>query len=102
MAGVESADLVGEAGLRRFVSPGAPDNFDWLASTVRTSPTGHGIEAAIGLDVLLGGLPPEGARLAVFARLLNADGQFLSNDTLPLDNPAAPDEVGQVFVFDLR
>jgi len=100
MAGVDAGSLVGEAGLRRFVSPGTPDNFDWLASTVVTSPTG--VEAAIGLDVLLGGLPVEGVRLAVFARLLNADGQFLSNDTLPLDNPAAPDEVGNVFVFDLR
>jgi hypothetical protein len=102
MVGVDASNLAGEAGLRRFVSPGAPDNFDWLASTVTTSPTEHGIEAAIGLDVLLGGLPAEGARLAVFARLLNADGQFLSNDTLPLDNPAAPEEVGNVFVFDLR
>jgi hypothetical protein len=100
MAEVESGNLVGDAGLRRFVSPGAPDNFDWLASTVRTNSTG--VEVAIGLDVLLGGLPPEGARLAIFARLVNADGQFLSNDTLPLDNPAAPEEVGGVFVFDLR
>ncbi|MFC1654821.1 IPT/TIG domain-containing protein, partial [Myxococcota bacterium] len=102
MAGVEAADLVAEAGLRLLVSPAAPDDFGWLASTVKTSPTEHGVEAAITLETLLGGLPVEGARLAVFARLLNGDGQFLSNDTLPMDNPASPEEVGSVFVFDLR
>jgi len=102
MVGVEAGNLVPEAGLRLLVSPAAPDDFGWLASTVKTSPTEHGVEAAVPLDVLLGGLPPEGARLAVFARLLNSDGQFLSNDTLPMDNPVSPEEVGSVFVFDVR
>lgn len=102
MAGVEAVELVAEAGLRLFVSPAAPDDFHWLLSTVKTSPTEHGVEAAVPLDTLLGGLPQEGARLAVFARLLNSDGQFLSNDTLPMDNPASPEEVGNVFVFDVR
>jgi hypothetical protein len=102
MAGAESAELLPDAGLRLLVSPATPDDFHWLASTVITSPTEHGVEAAVPLDALLGGLPPEGARLAVFARLLNADGQFLSNDTLPLDNPASPEEVGSVFVFEVR
>lgn len=102
MAGVEPADLLPDAGLRGIAPPAAPDDFHWLTSVVKTSSTGHSLEAAVPLDVLLGGLPPEGARLAVFARLLSADGQFLSNDTLPLDNPAFPEEVGSVFVFDLR
>jgi hypothetical protein len=102
MAEVEASEMAADAGLRLLVSPAAPDDFHWLASTVKTSLAEHGVEVAVPLDSLLGGLPQEGARLAVFARLLNGDGQFLSNDTLPMDNPASPQEVGAVFVFDVR
>ncbi|MBW1810551.1 MAG: IPT/TIG domain-containing protein [Deltaproteobacteria bacterium] len=89
------------AGLRGLANPA---DFEWIEGTVvRTSSENNAIEMAIPLASILGQeLPPNGAHLAVFARLANHHGEYLSDDTLPLDNPAFPEVVGQVFVFDIR
>lgn len=104
MAAIERADDGPErwnlAGLRGL-QPG--DDFPWLASTVRTSVTNQVVEMALPWQVMLGGaLPPSGLRAALFVRLLNSDGQYLANDTLPADDPLNPQEVNQVVVFDVR
>ncbi|MBN2495509.1 MAG: IPT/TIG domain-containing protein [Deltaproteobacteria bacterium] len=100
MAGVD-AGLDVDAGLRGLLPV---DDFPWLVSTVQTS-TGEQsfAEAAVPWTSLFaGGLPAEGTRMAVFARLLNFDGQYLSNQTLPADNPSSPEQIGAVFVFDVK
>ena len=80
------------------------DDFPWLSgATVRTGPVNQVVEMALPWQVLLGGpLPGSGFRAALFVRLLNGDGQYLSNDTLPADDPLNPQEVNQVVVFDVR
>ncbi|HUU01655.1 MAG TPA: IPT/TIG domain-containing protein [Myxococcota bacterium] len=89
------------AGARGFSDPA---DFGWLPGvTLRTSQDNQAIEMAIPVSVLLGGpIPQDGAHLALFVRLVNHHGEYLSNDTLPLDDPSAPEDVGQVFVFEMR
>jgi hypothetical protein len=100
MAGVTAPNLVDGAGLRAL-SPA--DNFPWLAATVAASASNGVVEVALDWQQLLGGTIPDGGRrMAVFARVLNENGQYLANQTLPLDNPAAPEQVGAVFAFDVR
>jgi hypothetical protein len=91
------------AGLRGL-SP--PSDFPRLPATVTTTNDGPGlgaVEAAIPWTSLFaGGLPVRGTRMALFARLVNCDGQWLSDYTVPEDDPAAPGQVGVIFSFDVR
>ncbi len=100
-AGDENAAHWVLAGARGFSDPA---DFSWLPGvTVRTSGDNQAIEMAIPVSLLLGGpIPQDGARLALFVRLVNHHGEYLSNDTLPLDDPSSPEDVGQVFVFEMR
>ena len=103
MAGIEASDDGPQrwnlAGLRKLQPA---DNFSWMGgATVRTSAVNKVLEMSLPWSVLTGSLP-SGSKVALFVRLLNSDGQYLSNDTLPPDNATRPDVVNQVFVFDVR
>ena len=78
-----------------------PANFHWMEGTLVTGAAAF--EASIPLATLYGGAAPaEGTRLAVFARLVNEDGQYLANQTAPADNATAPASVSQVAVVTLH
>ncbi len=77
-----------------------PADFHWKSGVLVSGSAGF--EAAIPLTDLFGGLPPDGTQVAVFARLVNEDGQYLSNQTVPMDRPERPDTVNEVAVITLR
>ena len=97
MASVAGDALSGDAGWRWL---GNASDLGWFEGAVAT---GTAVEASIPIQTLLpGGVPGSGATLALFARLVNRDGEFLSNQTLPLDDPAAPADVSLVATFRVR
>lgn len=94
-----SSGLTDEAGWRDIAIDSA--DFHWMNGTLVAGSAGF--EAAVPLTDLFGGTPPpQGARLAVFARLVNEDGQYLANQTLPEDDPQNPGTVNQVAVITLH
>lgn len=74
-----------------------PADFPWIVGTVASG--ANAMEAAVSLEELFGGVPEAGARVALFARLVNHDGQHLANQTLPQDNPDNPKTVSEVAVI---
>jgi len=97
MASVADGALSGDAGWRWL---GNASDLGWFEGAVAT---GTGVEATIPMRTILpGGVPRSGATLAIFARLGNRDGEALSNQTLPLDDPAAPADVSLVATFRVR
>ncbi|MBU1509224.1 hypothetical protein KKD52_02590, partial [Myxococcota bacterium] len=73
----------------------------WMSGTLVSGSAAF--EASIPLATLYGGAtPPEGTRLAVFARLVNEDGQYLANQTVPADDAGNPATVSQVAVITLH
>jgi glycosidase len=98
--GMASADGVmhDEAGWRNIGLDGA--DFPWVEGVLVSG--GAGFEAALPLTSLFGGPAPDGAQVALFARLQNYDGQYFSNQTVPPDDPDNPDVVSEVVVLDLR
>ncbi len=97
----DSPDRWNLAGLRGLQPP---DDFPWIGgATVRTSAANAAIEVSIPWQQLIGGnIPATGMKLGLFVRLVNHDGQYLSNDTLPLDDPANPAQVNKVVVVSVR
>ncbi len=97
--GMASADGVMEdnAGWRAM-GLNAQD-FPWI--TGRLVSGDGGFEAAIPLTDIFGGQVPQEARIAVFARLVNEDGQYFANQTVPMDDPDQPNLVSQVAVISL-
>jgi hypothetical protein len=78
-----------------------PANFHWMSGTLVAGAAAF--EASIPLATLFGGsMPADGTRLAVFARLVNEDGQFMANQTVPADNAASPGTVSEVAVITLH
>lgn len=107
MASVEGG-LVPDAGLRRIAAPAAPGDFWWEDGAIVKAGSGA-VEMSIPWQKLLGGpLPAGGRQLALFVRLVNQDGQYRSNDTLPEDaadtgGPSGQScNVSQMFVFEAR
>lgn len=97
MASVAADAMSGDAGFRLLFNV---DDLGWYPGVVATGPA---VEASVPMaTVLPGGVPRSGATLAIFARLVNRDGEFLSNQTLPLDDPAAPADVSLVATFRVR
>jgi len=94
MAGVNEG-LEDGAGWRRIGEN--PSDFPWIMGTVAAG--GSAMEAAVSFDDLFGGVPEKGTKIAVFARLVNQDGQHLANQTLPQDNPENPKSVSEVTVI---
>jgi glycosidase len=84
-----------DAGWRNIGLDGT--NFPWVVGDVVAGTSGF--EAAIPLTSLFGGVPAAGTTIALFARLVNEDGQFLANQTVPSDNPADPGAVSQVITI---
>ena len=65
-----------------------PVEFPWIQGSVVTQSGGNGVEAAIPLSTLFdAGIPPQGAAVAVTVRIVNADGQQTSNQSLPEQTP---------------
>jgi glycosidase len=97
--GMASADNVMDdsAGFRNIGLDSA--DFPWVLG--RLIAGSAGFEASIPLASLFGGAPPDGARLALFARLVNEDGQQFANQTVPADNASVPATVSQVAVITL-
>lgn len=97
MASVAAGALSGDAGWRLLFNIG---DLGWFEGAVASGPA---VEASIPMATILpGGVPGSGATLAIFARLGNRDGEFLSNQTLPPDDPAAPADVSLVATFRVR
>jgi hypothetical protein len=97
MASVTADALSGDAGLRLLANA---QDLGWFPAAVATGPA---VEVSIPMSTLLPeGVPGSGATLAVFARLVNRDGEHLSNQTLPLDDPVAPEDVSLVATFRVR
>lgn len=87
----EVVGLTDDAGWRDVGTD--PSEFIWLSG--ETAPlvcSATACEASIELGELPGEAPRE---IAVFARLESADG-FLTNQTLPEDDPGAPENVSEV------
>ncbi|NOZ02089.1 MAG: hypothetical protein GXP54_09400 [Deltaproteobacteria bacterium] len=80
---------------------GDPGDFAWIQGSVVTKTGGNGIEAAIPIaTVFPDGIPAQGSNVALVVRLVNADGQYTSNQTLPQDHDAAnPWTMTKVAVF---
>lgn len=72
-------------------------NFPWAVGDVVAG--SGGFEAAIPLASIFGGPPAAGTTIALFVRLVNEDGQFMANQTVPTDNPADPGSVSQVITI---
>jgi glycosidase len=89
--------LVEDAGWRRIGEN--PADFPWISGEVVAG--GAGFEAQISFDELFGGAPPTGTQVALFARLVNEDGQHLANQTVPLDDPANPKSVSELVVIQM-
>ncbi|MBI2895837.1 MAG: IPT/TIG domain-containing protein [Deltaproteobacteria bacterium] len=97
MASVSGDVLSDDAGWRLLTNLW---DLGWFAGQVAT---GTGVELSVPISSLLpDGIPGSGANVAVFARLVNYDGQFLSNQTLPLDDPEDPAAVSEVASLRLR
>ncbi len=98
--GMASANHVmdDEAGWRNVGIDSA--DFWWYEGAFVTG-TG-GFEAALPLDTLFDGPVPDGAQIALFARLQNYDGQYFSNQTVPEDDPAQPNLVSQLVVVTME
>ena len=97
MASVTS-DLSDNAGWRDIATN--PADFHWKSGIVIAGT--NSVEAAIPFNELFGSLPVNGTRIAVFARLVNEDGQYMANQSLPEDNPQMPSIVNRVAVITLR
>ncbi|MBU1238342.1 hypothetical protein KKF84_01875 [Myxococcota bacterium] len=89
--------LVDEAGWRNIGLDGT--NFPWVSAQLVAG--SQGFEASIPLTELFGGTYPEGTQIALFARLMNEDGQYFSNQTLPGDNASTPSTVSELVVISL-
>jgi hypothetical protein len=97
MASVAEGALSGDAGWRWL---GNASDLGWFEGAVAS---GTAVEASIPMQTILpGGVPGSGATLAIFARLVNRDGELLANQTLPFDDPAAPSDVSIVATFRVR
>ncbi len=77
-----------------------PADFHWMAGRLVSGSSAF--EASVPLEALFGGPPADGTRVAVFARLVNEDGQHLANQTVPGDNPETPGTVSEVATITLR
>ncbi|MFH2005944.1 MAG: alpha-amylase family glycosyl hydrolase [bacterium] len=95
MASTAGDAMTDEAGWRNIALDAA--DFPWIDGALQSGTSGF--EAAIPLSELFGGPPPAGRQLGIFARLVNEDGRFLANQTLPADDPADPTTVSQVAVI---
>jgi hypothetical protein len=107
MSSVEGGMVAG-AGLRRIAAPASPGDFWWVDGAIVKCGS-EAVEMALPWQSLLGGpLPSGGRQLSLFVRLLNQDGQYRSNDTLPEDSADTGGPTGQscnvsrVFVFEAR
>jgi len=86
-----TTDLSDDAGWRHMAEN--PADFSWIAGTVVSGT--DGFEASIQLSDLLGAAP-SGQQIALFARIVNEDGQYVSNQTLPPDAPSNSKAVSKV------
>jgi hypothetical protein len=96
-------DLVGWRQLSHPENPTLPGNFAWVnTSDAPVTVDGEGrVRLRISWATLYREGRPQGSRLALFARLTNQDANVYNNaQTLPMDNPADPAQVGAVLVIE--
>lgn len=101
---VEGSELSPAGDLAGWRELADPANFSWIQGSVITKVGGNGVEAAIPLGTLFGGpIPSQGATVALTVHVVNADGLFTSNQTLPGGPPAGYDwTVSQVAEIPIR
>ena len=86
------------AGLRSLADPAS---FIWLPATIKTSKFQGQVEMAIPWSSLYGASLPQHARLALFARLVSGDGEYVCPATMPPDDPIEPERVKSIAIIDV-
>jgi hypothetical protein len=89
-------------GLRLVAPGGRRADFAWTAGASSVCAAGRGCEVSLAWSGLYGSSTPTARALGLFVRINASDGTMTSNQTLPMDDPAAPRAIGRFLRVDLR
>jgi hypothetical protein len=102
MTSLAASATAENTGLRLVTPGGRRADFAWTPGVTSVCVPRMGCEVSLSWIGLYGSSTPPSRALGLFVRINATDGTMTSNQTLPMDDPAAPRSIGRYLRVDLR